>query len=157
MFGLGNNDGIDFKTKQFFMDGYMRMGIFMDIRPMKHMSGKSIIRYKTFTGVVKEIPDVEEGMLVQINRDELGGISSFPVNQLYMKGGNGKNPFSMVLQQRIEDKIRQGNEAVSALKTKDSVSSMSNVMDSQTDIAQLKKMVDSLKGLQLNKPKEGER
>jgi hypothetical protein len=143
---------------------YLRIGIFAKEEKMPNVPGSIMIKYRPpglggfFT--VKEITNVPEGSLITVTKEELGGVSTFDVWKVLVRGEYGTSHFiDRILAKRYAELIEMYNNLKKQLEIKKGVEvsrSIQYSMDALSQLERLKKISDAVGDVLKIKPKRRE-
>jgi hypothetical protein len=148
-----------------FLDlDYLRIGLYVKDEKMPNVPGSIIIKYRPpgLKGLfaTKEITNVPEGCLLTVTKEELGGLSTFNVWKVLVRGEFGSSHFlDRILASRYAELIEMYNNLKKQMEIRKGVEvsrSIQYSMDALSQLERLKKVSEAVGEVLKIKPKRRE-
>jgi hypothetical protein len=148
-----------------FLDlDYLRIGTFVSEEDMKNVPGMIVIKYRPpgLKGLfmVKEITNVPKGCLLTVTKEELGGLSTFDVWKVLVRGEFGTSHFlDRILSAKYAELVEMYNNLKKQLEIRKGVEvsrAIQYSMDALSQLERLKKVSEAVSDIIKAKPKRRE-
>jgi hypothetical protein len=138
---------------------YLRLGLYVKDEKMPNVPGMIVIKYRPLglKGIfaISEIANVPEGSLITVTREELGGLSTFHVNKVLIRGEHGTSHFlDRILVTKYAEIVEMYNNLKKQLEIRKGVEVSRAIQYSKDTLAQLERLKEISRTLEgIIKPK----
>ena len=147
-------------VKVIFLDlSNLRFGIWLGSSPMKNVDGRCIVSYRPINSFIsKKIPNIIEQSIIDVSKEEVGGLGDADYYKIMLKGEMGESHFlDRILSVKYGRLVEEINKKTKEMEIRKGVEESRGFEVSQDILTEMKRFEEIFKSAQkFGKPKRRE-